>query len=60
MIVKLNNLSKDYFSVLGKEGLLKVFKLGDSSEAILTIEIGIYENYELFYMAKKTTVLVWN
>ncbi|CAD8081302.1 unnamed protein product [Paramecium primaurelia] len=60
LIVKLNNLSKDYFSVLGKEGLLKIFKLGDNQEAILTIEIGIYENYELFYMAKKTTLLLWN
>ncbi|CAD8093509.1 unnamed protein product [Paramecium primaurelia] len=60
LIVKLNNLSRDYFSVLGKEGLLKIFKIGDNSEAIQTIEIGSYENYELFYMTKKTTILQWN
>ncbi|CAD8084254.1 unnamed protein product [Paramecium sonneborni] len=60
LIIKLNNLSKDYFSVLGKEGLLKIFKLGDSPEPILSIDVQTYENYELFYMPKKTTILFWN
>ncbi|CAD8116997.1 unnamed protein product [Paramecium sonneborni] len=60
LIVKLNNLSKDYFSVLWKEGLLKIFKLGNSLEPLLFIEIGTYENYELFYMYKKTTILFSN
>ena len=63
----MNNLSRDYFCllytsrrVLGKEGLLKIFKFGENTEPILSIEVGTYENYELFYMPKKTTILFWN
>lgn len=54
--LRVNNLSKLYFGVLGQEGTLKLYHV-EHKEPMSTLLLNNSNNFELYHNKKKTTVL---